>query len=111
MDLRTGQREVLQRVVDALAKPESELTRTVRDGMSELGVGDDQFNDIVMSLKMSRCLEVTEGSRTEDGGKVVESIDGITTRGLRVLQQTYQAPVEYESCPVPDSDGEVGFFG
>ena len=106
MDLPTGQLEVLRRTIEKLGQPD--LTEAVKREMGGLGVGEDEFNDIVMSLKMSRCLEVVEGPRTESGGRTVESIKNITTRGLRILQQAPE-PAEVESCPVDPADMQMGF--
>jgi hypothetical protein len=111
IDARMGQLEILQTVVDALAKGPRELTEVVHDEMVKLGVPADQYLDMVMTLKMSRCLDVTEGPRTEDGRRVIESINGITTRGLRVLQQASEPPMQMHSCPTDGDEGELGFFG
>lgn len=111
IDARIGQLEILQTVVDALAKGPCELTEVVHDQMVKLGVPADQYLDMVIMLKMSRCLDVTEGPRTEDGGRVIESINGITTRGLRVLQQASEPPMEMHSCPTDGDEGRLGFFG
>ena len=73
IDARMVQLEILQTVVDALAKGPSELTEVVHDEMVKLGVPADQYLDMVIMLKMSRCLDVTEGPRTENGGRVIES--------------------------------------
>jgi hypothetical protein len=111
IDSRMGQLEILQTVVDAQAKGPGNLTEAVHDQLANLGVQDDQYLDMVMTLKMSRCLDVTEGARSEDGGRVIESINGITTRGLRVLQQASEPPMELHSCPTDGDEGRLGFYG
>lgn len=99
---------MLQATLDAEAQGPGDMTARVRASMEDTSPED--FSEIVWMLKSARCLDVTEGPRTEEGKKVIASINGITTRGLRELQKGSQAPAAVHSCPTDGDDGRLGFL-
>lgn len=109
-DPRIGMLRILQTVVEAQSQgPGADVMEAVRTEMSD--VPTEVWQDHVWTLKMSRCIEVTEGPRTEEGVKVLASIDGLTTRGLRELQKASAPPMQQHSCPTDGNDGNLGFLG
>lgn len=109
-DPRIGMLRIMQAVVEAQSNgPGTDVTQAVRTEMSD--VSEREWQDLVWTLKMSRCLDVTEGPRAEDGPKVIASINGLTTRGLRELQKASTPPRQQHSCPTDGNDGDMGFFG
>lgn len=97
---------MLQATLDAEAEGPGDLTSRVRTAMQDAPA--EQFTDLVMMLKSSRCLDVV-AERTEDGKPVISRIKGLTTRGLRVLQQASEAATAVHSCPTDGDDGRMGF--
>lgn len=108
IDTQEGMVRVLQATLDAAAEGPGDLTPRIRTAMAD--APPDQFTDLVMMLKSSRCLEVVS-ERTEDGKPVISRIKGLTTRGLRVLQEASEAATAVHSCPTDGDDGHMGFAG
>lgn len=108
IDVQEGMVRVLQATLDAEAEGPGDLTARVRTAMQD--APPEQFTDLVMMLKGSRCLDVV-AERTEDGKPVISRIKGLTTRGLRVLQQASEAATAVHSCPTDGDDGRMGFDG
>jgi hypothetical protein len=106
IDVQEGMVRVLQATLDAEAEGPGDLTSRVRTAMQDAPA--EQFTDLVMMLKSSRCLDVV-AERTEDGKPVISRIKGLTTRGLRVLQQASEAATAVHSCPTDGDDGRMGF--
>ena len=102
----TGMTRVLEATLDATAQGPGDMTARVRSALGD--TRPDEFTEIVMMLKNSRCLDVT-AERDEAGKPVIVSINGITTRGLRELQRASQAPQQVEACPTDPEDGRMGF--
>ncbi len=106
IDVQEGMVRVLQATLDAEAEGPGDLTPRVRTAMHD--AGSDEFTELVMMLKGSRCLDVV-AERTEDGKPVIARIKGLTTRGLRVLQEASEAASAVHSCPTDGDDGRMGF--
>lgn len=106
IDVQEGMVRVLQATLDAEAEGPGDLTARVRTAMQDASA--DQFTELVMMLKGSRCLDVV-AERTEDGKPVISRIRGLTTRGLRVLQEASEAATAVHSCPTDGDDGHMGF--
>jgi hypothetical protein len=106
IDVQEGMVRVLQATLDAEAEGPGDLTARVRTAMQDASA--DQFTELVMMLKSSRCLDVV-AERTEDGKPVISRIRGLTTRGLRVLQEASEAATAVHSCPTDGDDGHMGF--
>ncbi len=106
IDVQTGMVRILQAVLDAEAQGPGDMTARVRTAMED--TPGDQFTELVMMLKSSRCLDVS-AERTETGQPVITSINGITTRGLRELQKASQEPTAMHSCPTDGDEGRLGF--
>ena len=104
-DAQAGMARILQAVLEAEAEGPGDLTARVRAAMHD--VSDDQFTDLVMMLKSSRCLDVTVGGG--NGEPAVKSINGLTTRGLRVLQTAFDPPTAVHACPTEPEEGRLGF--
>ena len=107
-DSQAGMARLLEAVLEAEAQGPGDLTARVRTAMND--VPEDQFTDLVMMLKSSRCLDVT-AERTESGEPVVKSINGLTTRGMRVLQTAFDPPNAVHACPTEPEEGRLGVFG
>jgi hypothetical protein len=105
-DVREGMVRVLQATLDAEAEGPGDLTARIRNAMQDAPA--EQFTELVMMLKGSRCLDVV-AERTEDGKPVIARIKGLTTRGLKVLQEASEAPTAVHSCPTDGDDGRMGF--
>lgn len=97
---------ILQAVVDLQAAGADNLTQRLLEAVPD--VSPEDFRDLVVMLKNSRCLDATL-SDGPDGKKSIESVNGITTRGLRELQKSWQAPPVQHSCPTDGDDGRLGF--
>lgn len=106
IDVQEGMVRVLQATLEAEAEGPGDLTSRIRTAMA--GASPDQFTELVMMLKSSRCLEVVL-DRDEDGKPVISRIKGLTTRGLKVLQEASEAPTAVHSCPTDGDDGHMGF--
>lgn len=99
---------ILQAVADLQAQdPETNLTEELPGAVPDLSPED--YRELVVMLKLSRCLDATLRDGPE--GKQIDSIDGITTRGLRELQKAWSPPATQHSCPADGDDGRLGFFG
>lgn len=109
IDVQTGMVQVLQAVLDAEGQGPGDLTPRVYGTFADTPPGE--VTELILMLKSSRCLDVTEGERTETGARTVASINSITTRGLRELQRAQQAPAQVHSCPTDGDDGRLGFDG
>lgn len=108
IDPQTAMIDILQAVMDLQAEaPGADLTQKLPDAVPHLP--PDEFRNLVVMLKSSRCLDATL-SEGPDGKKTVESIKGLTTRGMRELQKSWQAPPAQHSCPTDGNDGRIGFF-
>lgn len=105
-DVQEGMVRVLQATLDAESEGPGDLTSRIRTAMSD--TAPEQFADLVMMLKSSRCLDVV-AERTEDGKPVISKIKGLTTRGLKVLQEASEEPSTYHACPTDGDDGRMGF--
>lgn len=109
-DPRIGMLRILQAIVDAQSQgPAGDLMEAVRMEMNDVPM--DEWQDLVWTLRSSRCLEVTEGPRTDEGRRVISSINGVTTRGLRELQKASAPPRDVHACPTDGNDGAMGFLG
>lgn len=106
IDVQEGMVRVLQATLDAESEGPGDLTSRIRTAMQD--APPEQFTDLVMMLKSSRCLDVV-ADRTEDGKPVISRIKGLTTRGLRVLQEASEAATTFHSCPTDGDDGRMGF--
>lgn len=106
IDVQEGMVRVLQATLDAEAEGPGDLTARVRTAMQD--APPELFADLVLMLKGSRCLDVV-AERTEDGRPVISRIKGLTTRGLRVLQEAAEAATAVHSCPTDGDDGHMGF--
>jgi hypothetical protein len=107
-DVQDGMVRVLQATLDAEAEGPGDLTSRIRTAMQD--ASPEQFTDLVILLKNSRCLDVV-AERDGDGKPVISRIKGLTTRGLRVLQQASEAAAAVHSCPTDGDDGRMGFDG
>jgi hypothetical protein len=108
IDTQDGMVRMLQATLDAESQGPGDLTERVRSAMDDLPT--DQFTDLAMMLKSSRCLNVV-AERNDSGEPVLSSIKGITTRGLRELQKASEAPRAVHSCPTDGEEGRLGFYG
>lgn len=108
VDPQAGMVQILQATLDAEGQGPGDLTERVRTATQEIPA--EQFTDLVMMLKSSRCLDVV-AERNESGQPVVTAIKSITTRGLRELQKAFQEPTEQHSCPTDGEEGRLGFYG
>lgn len=107
IDQQAAMVAILQAVVDLQAEGPADLTQRLPEAVPDIPPED--FRELVVTLKFSRCLDATL-SDGPDGKKSIESINGITTRGLRELQKSWQAPAAQHSCPTDGGDGRIGFF-
>ena len=106
IDTQTGMVRILQATLDAEAQGPGDMTARVRTAMHDTPA--EQFTELVMLLKSSRCLDVA-AERTETGEPVITAIKGITTRGLRELQKASQEATAVHSCPTDGDEGRLGF--
>lgn len=106
MDTQTGMRRILEATLNAVADGPGDMTARVREAMSD--ASPEEFTELVMLLKNSRCLDVTV-ERDEAGDPVISSINGIMNRGLRELQRSYQEPQNVHACPTDGEEGRMGF--
>lgn len=108
IDTQVAMVQVLQATLDAEGEGPGDLTKRVRQSSADLS--PEQFTETVLLLKASRCLDVTEGPRTDEG-RTIESINSITTRGLRELQKASMGSMQVHSCPTDGDDGNLGLPG
>lgn len=108
IDRQVAMIAILQAVVDLDARGTDNLLHELPKAVPD--VPEAELHQLVVTLKSSRCLDATV-SVDPDGNKSVESVDGITTRGLRELQKSWEGPVQQHSCPTDGDEGRLGFFG